>query len=557
LLDSLLQERMGEVSIFCNLLDEGKDKEAKLALRGTTESGASLGQQREANWKRILEVRTAGSQFSCSSLYWDTVQTCYGTIDTATLSKESSTRLPGCVDTGHCHSYGLNQAGLAIVGRLVTVLAYNCPDMPFIPLLYPITSVLVKQGITEEDCYSFITMLVAPHSSQNISYFTQSRSGWDILCFALKPLAHKYVKGSVSFLESEFGLETSDEFFQSWPWWIFEHLDLKFLSRVMDCYLYEGHKVLFRTALALFKLFHKAVADKKGDLYNSAKKDGIHKAFAKHCQHLNISPEELLKTAFKIPRFSKSDIQKLTVKLEMEAKANKLKRRSRSNEELSRDGGLNTKGVSHNFSTPQHRPSGTYPIHHLVSELLSKDQLMSIWDELPDRISSVKPTLAYSSNEHGVSLTTFFNRVDKYEPTIIVIRNTNKEVFGAYCSTSWGQRNQKDDKGLRMRYFGTGETFLFKFKEGCNINKYEWVKKDESLSEEENQKKDRAKELFMSADNTMVTIGGGGGTAIYLDENLRFGQTERCDTFENDLLCTDRDFTINTIEVFGFNDISW
>ena len=204
---------------------------------------------------------------------------------------------------------------------------------------------------------------------------------------------HLFQKGSVSFLESEFGLETSDEFFQSWPWWIFEHLDLKFLSRVMDCYLYEGHKVvqifyylscfifylqvLFRTALALFKLFHKAVADKKGDLYNSAKKDGIHKAFAKHCQHLNISPEELLKTAFKIPRFSKSDIQKLTVKLEMEAKANKLKRRSRSNEELSRDGGLNTKGVSHNFSTPQHRPSGTYPIHHLVSELLSKDQVIS------------------------------------------------------------------------------------------------------------------------------------------------------------------------------------
>ena len=69
---------------------------------------------------------------------------------------------------------------------------------------------------------------------------------------------------------------------------------------------------------------------------------------------------------------------------------------------------------------------------------------MSIWDELPDRISSVKPTLgrntkynqchphlfspAYSSNEHGVSLTTFFNRVDKYEPTIIAVRTTDKEV---------------------------------------------------------------------------------------------------------------------------------
>ena len=61
-----------------------------------------------------------------------------------------------------------------------------------------------------------------------------------------------------------------------------------------------------------------------------------------------------------------------------------------------------------------------------------------------------------------------------------------------------------------MRYFGNGETFLFKFKESSNAMKYEWVKKDDNSSdEEENHKKDRSKELFMSADNTMITIGGG------------------------------------------------
>ena len=75
-------------------------------------------------------------------------------------------------------------------------------------------------------------------------------------------------------------------------------------------------------------------------------------------------------------------------------------------------------------------------------------------------------------------MTTFFNRVDKYEPSIMVIRTTDMEVgqltflswifyfisfksnvccpfllnlyikvFGAYCSASWAERNQKDDKG--------------------------------------------------------------------------------------------------------------
>ena len=34
-----------------------------------------------------------------------------------------------------------------------------------------------------------------------------------------------------------------------------------------------------------------------------------------------------------------------------------------------------------------------YSIHLLVSELVSKEQLLAIWDELPERIISVKPTL--------------------------------------------------------------------------------------------------------------------------------------------------------------------
>ena len=63
-----------------------------------------------------------------------------------------------------------------------------------------------------------------------------------------------------------------------------------------------------------------------------------------------------------------------------------------------------------------------------------------------------------------------------------------------------------------MRYFGTGETFLFKF-DGSMLTKYEWVKKDQSDDEDETEevdkKKERSKELFMSADNTMITIGGG------------------------------------------------
>ena len=195
----------------------------------------------------------------------------------------------------------------------------------------------------------------------------------------------------MAFIENEFSSD-SEEFFQSWPWWIFEDLNTGVLLRVVDCYLYEGHKVLFRAALALLKTFFKALKT-NGELYETAKSSGLIPTFANYAKTLSLSAEEFLKIAFKFPRFSKADIAKLSSKLEMEAKANRLSRagrRHRSSEEV-RQAGAGLAGRP--FSTPQHRARGAYPVHHLTSHLLSKEQILAIWDELPERIVSVKPTL--------------------------------------------------------------------------------------------------------------------------------------------------------------------
>lgn len=75
------------------------------------------------------------------------------------------------------------------------------------------------------------------------------------------------------------------------------------------------------------------------------------------------------------------------------------------------------------------------------------------------------------------------------------------QVFGAYCSSRWFERNVKDDKGQRQAYFGTGETFLFSlYPERA---KYPWV------GIENEKDLGHASELFMAADSKMITIGGG------------------------------------------------
>lgn len=75
------------------------------------------------------------------------------------------------------------------------------------------------------------------------------------------------------------------------------------------------------------------------------------------------------------------------------------------------------------------------------------------------------------------------------------------QVFGAYLSTKWAERNMKDDRGNRQAYFGTGETFLFSlYPERA---KYPWV----GMEGEKNL--GHGAELFMAADSKMITIGGG------------------------------------------------
>lgn len=45
------------------------------------------------------------------------------------------------------------------------------------------------------------------------------------------------------------------------------------------------------------------------------------------------------------------------------------------------------------------------------------------------------------------------------------------------------------------------------------------------------------------------------GQAIWMDENVRYGKTESCSTFNNPPLCLSRDFEIKVLEVYGFDGV--
>lgn len=51
--------------------------------------------------------------------------------------------LPPFVDSIHCLPYYLTRKGRAVADRVVSVLAYVCPDITYSPTIYPIAAILL------------------------------------------------------------------------------------------------------------------------------------------------------------------------------------------------------------------------------------------------------------------------------------------------------------------------------------------------------------------------------------------------------------------------------
>ncbi|KAI8427471.1 hypothetical protein MSG28_002004 [Choristoneura fumiferana] len=446
----------------------------------------------------------------------------------------------------------------------------------------------------EEECYHCMASLVA---SKDKMFITQTKLLNEVTWKTVLQIAKKHAKSAAQHLSRLSGAIGPERIYADWQWWILAALPFPHLVRVLDCFFHEGIKVFYRVALAILILFHKHSTNQNSEWYAEATKNGVDHAIDKFCRNMPASPTKLLRTAFSIRALSSQYISRVFIKTEMTLKSKQVITgsrlvRSRSSDNLpTSQSQVNIQMMSHTLTIREgsHSPGpralsmGVYPIQAIKSQILDqsesprsshlatwfpfpnavfKDQkqhsselrpkLFTLWSWLPVRITMYQPVLLYTTEEHGCSLTTFYVRVEHHEPTLLMIKTCNNEVFGAYCSTRWFERNQKDERGNRQAYFGTGETFLFSlYPERA---KYPWVGVAAAAGDKpEEQRISHGSELFMAADSKMITIGGGDGQAIWMDENIRFGKTDRCSTFNNPPLCPSGDFEIRVLEVYGFS----
>ncbi|XP_055304380.1 GTPase-activating protein skywalker isoform X2 [Sitodiplosis mosellana] len=544
------------------LLSQGKKREVKLLIRDNAWPINST--IRAQLWPAICSQHQVGKSM-LEGYYWDMVNQVFGTTELP----DKPIMLPPFVDPTHCLPYYLTRKGRAVADRVVSVLAYVCPDITYSPTIYPIAAILLH-FMSEEECYHCLANLVA---AKEKVFITQTKLLYEVTWKTVMQIAKKHAKSAVAHLQRLYPGQKSERVFMNWTWWVLTGLPFPHLVRVMDCFFHEGIKVFYRISLAILILYQKHIpnvtsaAASMGDgAINTAatsstsssttttiakandniklnnlktganwkasdeKSNDIEMALPMFCRKLPVSPGKLLRTAFNIRALSSTYISRVFIKTEMVLRSKTI---------LS-----GSKGLVHSRSSDNLPTSQSQVNIQMISHTLSIRELFTLWSWLPARITMYTPTLLYTTEEHGCSLTTFYVRVEQHEPTLLMIKTCNNEVFGAYCSTRWFERNLKDDNGHRQAYFGTGETFLFSLYP--DRAKYPWVgiDSDKNLG--------HGSELFMAADASMITIGGGGSQAIWMDENMRYGKTDSCTTFNNPPLCKSGDFEIRVLEVYGF-----
>eukprot|EP00826_Nyctotherus_ovalis_P001512 TRINITY_DN10242_c0_g1_i5.p1 TRINITY_DN10242_c0_g1~~TRINITY_DN10242_c0_g1_i5.p1 ORF type:complete len:179 (-),score=22.61 TRINITY_DN10242_c0_g1_i5:217-753(-) len=90
-----------------------------------------------------------------------------------------------------------------------------------------------------------------------------------------------------------------------------------------------------------------------------------------------------------------------------------------------------------------------------TSEILSKDMLNQLGSKIAPLLLMREWEVVFRISSDGVSFRTFFTKVAKHNPTLLVVQDSRKTVFGAFATEKWK---------LSERFYGTGEAFLFSFK---------------------------------------------------------------------------------------------
>ncbi|VDI82281.1 Hypothetical predicted protein [Mytilus galloprovincialis] len=149
---------------------------------------------------------------------------------------------------------------------------------------------------------------------------------------------------------------------------------------------------------------------------------------------------------------------------------------------------------------------------------------------MPPRTVGYPWSLIYSTEKHGFSLKTMYRHMHDIDtPILLVVKDTAENVFGAMTSC---------EMKVSDHFYGTGESFLYSFYPEFKV--FRWTGENN---------------FFMKGNQESLSIGAGQGQfGLWFDGDIYHGRTNRCETYDNDILTISEDFVVSCFEAWGFTD---
>ncbi|KAL4460974.1 hypothetical protein ABPG74_016446 [Tetrahymena malaccensis] len=166
------------------------------------------------------------------------------------------------------------------------------------------------------------------------------------------------------------------------------------------------------------------------------------------------------------------------------------------------------------------------------SEILTQELFLQIIYYMPSMFRYTNWRLLYSNMKHGMSFQTLYRHCEDESPIFLIVQTFQGEKFGAYLS---------DSLHITHSFYGNGECFLFKFQgEEQKIKAFQPTGKNQHF-------------IFSNSDG--LGVGCGEKYGLFINCDLYRGQTNKCDTFDNEILSSDgkEQFKIKNIEIWGID----
>lgn len=217
--------------------------------------------------------------------------------------------LPDFVDESPVPQYCLKAEAVGSAHRIINCLAGQFPDISYCPSLPAVTSLLLHFSVDEAQCFEHVSRMLACNEPGK-RLLDQTFLAYESSCITFGDLANKYCTAAHKLIVAT--AQDVLEVYADWQRWVLGDLPFSHMVRVLDVYLVEGFKILYRVAIALLKFYRKHKAGAQGGQSNQQQQDSAKvkadiQAFIRGIAS-TITPDKLLEKAFSIRLFSRKEI---------------------------------------------------------------------------------------------------------------------------------------------------------------------------------------------------------------------------------------------------------